>query len=147
MRYSGFGKNSATGWSIQTTQGETNLRRSGELTRAEMLPKALKYFDSIRGFHDLSLKFEEAAHPNEYGWTLEMRYQVHLASCLWDERVAEAQTARSSRPQRGSDRGEEAQRATLREHPNRARQSPPSPSLAHPPGRPCRRLTCNPPPN
>lgn len=79
LRHSGFGKNPATGWSIQTTQGETNLRRSAELTRAEMLPKALKYFDSIRGFHDLSLKFEEVARPNEFGWTLEMRYQEHLA--------------------------------------------------------------------
>ena len=44
-----------------------------------MLPKALRYFDSVRGFHDLSSKFEEAAHPNDWGWTLEMQPQVHLA--------------------------------------------------------------------
>jgi hypothetical protein len=83
LRYSGFGKNPETGWSIHTTQGEHNLRRSAELTRAEMLPKALRYFDSVRGFHDLSLKFKEAAHSNDWGWTLEMRYQVHLAYAFY----------------------------------------------------------------
>jgi hypothetical protein len=80
---SGFGKNPETGWSIRTTQGEEKLRRSAELTRTEMLPKALTYFDSLRGFHDLSSKFEEAARPNDWGWTLEMHYQVHLAYAFY----------------------------------------------------------------
>ena len=79
LRRSGFGKKPETGWSVQTTQGEKILRRSAELTRTEMLPKALRYFDSVRGFHDLASKFEEAARPNEWSWTLEMQPQVHLA--------------------------------------------------------------------
>jgi hypothetical protein len=80
---SGFGKNPETGWSIQTTHGEKILRSSAQLTRTEMLPKALKYFDSIRGFQDLSSKFEEAARPNDWGWTLEMQPQLHLAYAFY----------------------------------------------------------------
>lgn len=52
ISHSGFGRKPQPGWSIQTTRGEENLRDSAELTRREMLPKALKYFDSIRGFQD-----------------------------------------------------------------------------------------------
>jgi len=83
LRRSGFGKKPETGWSIRTMQGEKILRRSAELTRTEMLPKALRYFDSIREFHDLSSKFQEAARPNDWGWTLEMHPQVHLAYAFY----------------------------------------------------------------
>jgi hypothetical protein len=37
----------------------------------------------VRGFHDLSSKFQEAAQPNDWGWTLEMHYQVHLAYAFY----------------------------------------------------------------
>lgn len=94
LRRSGFGKNPETGWSIRTTQGEETLRRSAELTRAEMLPKALRYFDSLRSFHDLSSKFEEAARPNDWGWTLEMHYQVHLAYAFYLAKAGREKEAR-----------------------------------------------------
>ena len=83
ISHSGFGRKPQPGWSIQTTRGEENLRDSAELTRREMLPKALKYFDSIRGFQDLSSKFEEAARANDWGWTLEMRPQLHLSYAFY----------------------------------------------------------------
>lgn len=83
VAHSGFGKNPQTGWSIQATQGEEVLRRSAELTREEMLPKALRYLDSIRAFRDLSSKLEEAARPNDWGWTLQMRPQLHLAYAFY----------------------------------------------------------------
>lgn len=79
LRYSGFGKNPERGWSIRTTHGKTVLRESAELTRSRMLPKALSFFDSLAGFRDLDAKFQEAARPNDFGWTLEMRFQLHLA--------------------------------------------------------------------
>lgn len=91
---SGFGKNPESGWSIRTIEGEEILRRSAELTRAEMLPKALTYFDSLRSFHDLSSKFEEAARPNDWGWTLEMRYQVHLAYAFYLAKAGREKEAR-----------------------------------------------------
>jgi hypothetical protein len=94
LRYSGSGKNPQTGWSIRTTQGEQALVASAQLTRAEMLPKALAYFESLRGFSDLSAKFREAAVPNEWGWTLEMRYQEHLAYCFYLARCGQENDAR-----------------------------------------------------
>jgi hypothetical protein len=94
LRRSGFGKKPETGWAVQTTQGEKTLRRSAELTHREMLPKALRYFDSVRGFGDLSVKFEEAARPNEWGWTLEMRYQEHLAYAFYLAKAGREKEAR-----------------------------------------------------
>jgi hypothetical protein len=83
LRYSGFGKRRQIEYSIQTTQGEQTLLRGARLTRTEILPKALAYFESVRVFSDLSAKFREAALPNHWGWTLEMRYQEHLAYCFY----------------------------------------------------------------
>jgi hypothetical protein len=83
LRYSGFDKHRQIELSIQTTQGAQTLSRSAQSTLAEILPKALEYFESIRVFSDLSAKFREAALPNQWGWTLEMRYQEHLAYCFY----------------------------------------------------------------
>lgn len=79
LKCSGFGKNREPGWSIRTSHGEIVLRQSAEFTRARMVPKALSFFDSLAGFRDLDAKFQEAARPNDFGFTLEMRFQVHLA--------------------------------------------------------------------
>jgi hypothetical protein len=83
LSYSGFGPDPAPGWSIRATQGEDVLRQSAALTRAEMLPKALKFFDSISKFQDLANVFREAARPNEWGWTLEMQPQLHLSYAFY----------------------------------------------------------------
>lgn len=83
IRRSGFGKRPETGWSISTTQGEMILRRSAELTRNEMVPKALEYLDSIRRFQDLSSVFQQAALPNDWDWPLEMMPQLHLAYAFY----------------------------------------------------------------
>jgi hypothetical protein len=83
LRYSGFDRHSRIEWSIQTTQGDQTLSRSAQLTLVEILPKALAYFESVRVFSDLSAKFREAALPNQWGWTLEMRCQEHLAYCFY----------------------------------------------------------------
>lgn len=80
LRYSGFPE---PGWSIRATQGGAVLRQSAELTRTRMLPKALAFFDCVTGFRDLSGKFQEAARPNEFGWTLETQFQLHLAYAFY----------------------------------------------------------------
>jgi hypothetical protein len=90
---SGFGKSPQLGWSVGTIQGEAFLRRSAELTRTEMLPKALAFFDSIRSLRDLLPKFREAAQPNDWGWTLEMRPQLHLAYTFYLAKQGQAQEA------------------------------------------------------
>lgn len=94
IRHSGFGKNPEAGWSISTTQGEVILRRSAELTRDEMLPKAMKCFDAVRGFRDLSGAFQDAARPNDWGWTLEMHPQLHLAYAFYLAKSGEEMLAR-----------------------------------------------------
>jgi hypothetical protein len=82
LRYSGFDKHSQIEWSIQTRQGAQTLSRSAQLTLVEVLPKALAYFESIRVFSDLSAKFRDSI-ATSVGWTLEMRYQEHLAYCFY----------------------------------------------------------------
>jgi hypothetical protein len=94
LRYSGSGKNPEAGWSIKTTQGEQTLLQSAELTRSEMLPKALAYFESVRVFSDLSAKFREAALPDKWGLTLETRYQQHLAYCFYLAKSGQENEAR-----------------------------------------------------
>jgi hypothetical protein len=81
--YSGLGKVRQIGSSIDTARGEDSLRRSARLMRAEMLPTALHFFRSINGFGDLSWAFQDAARPDEWGWTLEMRPQLHLAYAFY----------------------------------------------------------------
>jgi hypothetical protein len=83
LRLSGAGKNPETGWSIQATQGEQGLLESARLTRAEMLPKAMAYFDSVLVFSDLAARFREAALPDKWGFTLESRHHTHLAYCFY----------------------------------------------------------------
>jgi hypothetical protein len=83
LRYSAFDKHPQIESSIQTTRGEQELLRSTQMTLSEILPKALAYFESVRVFSDLSAKFREGALHNRWGWTLEMRYQEHLAYCFY----------------------------------------------------------------
>jgi hypothetical protein len=79
LSYSGFGRAAQLGWSIRTTNGEDELRQSALLTRSEMLPKALRFFASVKQFHDLESVFRELERPNEFGWTFDMLTQVSLA--------------------------------------------------------------------
>lgn len=94
LSYSGFGKNPQPGWSIRTTHGETVLRQSAELTRTRMLPKAVALFDSVGELRDLNSKFEEAARPNEFGWTLEMHPQRHLSYAFFLAKIGHESEAR-----------------------------------------------------
>ena len=79
LSYSGFGRVPELGWSIKATSGEDKLRRSALLTRSEMLPMALKFFESVKKFHDLESVLREFERPNEFGWTFDMLTQVSLA--------------------------------------------------------------------
>jgi hypothetical protein len=69
----------ALGWSIEATGGKDELQRSALLTRSEMLPKALRFFESLKTFQDLEAIFQEKQRPNEWGWTFDMFPQSSLA--------------------------------------------------------------------
>jgi hypothetical protein len=94
LRYSGFGRVPELGWSIPATSGEDELRRSAILTRSEMLPKALKFFESIKKFHDLESVFQERERPNEFGWTSDMFTQVSLAYAFYLVKSGQEQKGR-----------------------------------------------------
>jgi hypothetical protein len=94
LRYSGFGRAPEPGWSIRATSGEDELRRSAILTRSEMLPKALKFFQSVKRFHDLESVFQEHERPNEFGWTFDMFAQVSLAYAFYLAKSGQEQKAR-----------------------------------------------------
>jgi hypothetical protein len=83
LRYSGFGRKPAPGWCIETTQGEARLRSSALLTCSAMLPKATALFESVHGFQDLSGLFRAEERPNDWGWSLTMFPQVHLAYAFY----------------------------------------------------------------
>jgi len=94
LRYSGFGRKPAPGWCIEATRGEGELRRSALLTRSEMLPKALALFESVRGLRDLGELFKAHERPNDWGWTLTMFTQVHLAYAFYLARCGQDLEAR-----------------------------------------------------
>ena len=79
LSYSGFGRVPALGWSIEATAGKDELQRSALLTRSDMLPKALRFFESLKTFQDLEAVFREKQRPNEWGWTFDMFPQSSLA--------------------------------------------------------------------
>jgi|SRR5690242_8544881 hypothetical protein len=94
LSYSGFGRKPQLGWSIQTTLGEEELRRTALLTRSEMLPKAMRFFESINKFHDLEAIFKDQQIPNEYGFTFDMKTQVSLAYSFYLAKSGQEQKAR-----------------------------------------------------
>ncbi|SRR6266403_315217 len=94
LSYSGFGREPELGWSIEATSGEEKLRQSALLTRSEMLPKALKFFESVKKFHDLEAVFREQEKPNEFGWTLDMFPQISLAYSFYLAKSGQEQKAR-----------------------------------------------------
>jgi hypothetical protein len=94
LSYSGFGRVPELGWSIRTTKGEEELRRSASLTRSEMLPKALKFFGSVRKFHDLESVFQEHGRSNEFGWTFDMLTESSLAYSFYLAKSGQEQRAR-----------------------------------------------------
>jgi len=94
LSYSGFGRKPQLGWSIRATQGEEELRRSALLTRSEMLPKAMKFFESVKKFHDLESVFQNQQIPNEYGFTFDMHTQVSLAYSFYLAKSGQEQKAR-----------------------------------------------------
>lgn len=94
LSYSGFGRVPQSGCSITTTSGEQKLRQSALLTRFEMLPKALKFFESVKKFHDLESVFTEFKKPNEFGWTFDMFTQVYLAYSFYLAKSGQEQKAR-----------------------------------------------------
>jgi hypothetical protein len=79
---------------MRATQGVDVFRRSAESTRTEMLPKALKFFNSMSKFQDLSITFQEAAHPTDCGWSLEMQPQLHLAYAFYLAKCGQEKEAR-----------------------------------------------------
>jgi hypothetical protein len=92
--YSGFGRKPQLGWSVHTTEGEDELRRSALVTRSQMMPKAMKFFGSIEKFHDLETIFQEQKIPNEYGFTFEMKTQVSLAYSFYLAKSGQERKAR-----------------------------------------------------
>jgi hypothetical protein len=94
LSYSGFGRVPELGWSIKATSGEDELRRSALLTRSEMLPKALKFFESVKKFHDLESVFRKFEQPNEFGWTFDTLNQVSLAYSFYLAKSGQEQKAR-----------------------------------------------------
>jgi hypothetical protein len=94
LSYGGFGRVPQLGWSITATNGEDKLRRTALLTRSEMLPKALKFFESVTKFQDIESVFREFERPNEYGWTFDMRTQASLAYSFSLARSGQEQKAR-----------------------------------------------------
>jgi len=94
LRYSGFGRVPELGWSIRATSGEDELRRSAILTRSEMLPKALKFFESVKRFHHLESVFQEHKRPNEFGWTFDMFTQVSFAYAFYLAKGGQKRKAR-----------------------------------------------------
>jgi len=94
LRYSGFGRNPLPGWSIVATQGEAELRRSAMVTRTEMLPRAMSLFESVRSLRDLGGLFRLQERPNDWGWTLSMFPQVHLAYAFYLAKTGEEAKAR-----------------------------------------------------
>ena len=96
LSYSGFGRVPELGWSIKATRGEDKLRRSALLTRSEMLPKALKFFESVKKFHDLESVFKEFQRPNEFGWTFDTLTQVSLAYSFYLAKAGQEQKARQN---------------------------------------------------
>jgi hypothetical protein len=59
-----------------------------------MLPKALKFFESVKRFHDLKFAFLEHKRPNESGWTFGMFTQVSLAYAFYLAKSGQEQKAR-----------------------------------------------------
>jgi len=59
-----------------------------------MLPKALKFFESVKKFHDLEAVFREQEKPNEFGWTLDMFPQISLAYSFYLAKSGQEQKAR-----------------------------------------------------
>lgn len=94
LSYSGFGRKPQLGWSIQTTLGEDELRRTALLTRSEMLPRAMRFFESINRFRDLEAIFKDQQIPNEYGFTFDMKTQVSLAYSFYLAKSGQEQKAR-----------------------------------------------------
>jgi len=94
LSYSGFGRVPELGWSIKATSGEDKLRQSALLTRSEMLPKALKFFESVKKFRDLECVFTKLQTPNEFGWTFDMFTQVSLAYSFYLAKSGQQQKAR-----------------------------------------------------
>jgi hypothetical protein len=94
LSYSGFGRVPELGWSIKATGGENKLRRSALLTRSEMLPKALKFFESVKKFHELESVLREFERPNEFGWTFDMLTLVSLAYSFYLAKSGQEQKAR-----------------------------------------------------
>jgi hypothetical protein len=94
LSYSGFGRKPQLGWSIRATQGEAELRRSALLTRSEMLPKAMKFFESTNKFHDLEAIFQDQHIPNEFGFNFDMHTQVSLAYSFYLAKSGQEQKAR-----------------------------------------------------
>jgi hypothetical protein len=91
---SGFGRAPELGWSITATSGKEKLQRSALLTRSEMLPKALKFLESVKKFHDLETVFREFERPNEFGWTFDMFTQSSLAYSFYLTKSGQEQKAR-----------------------------------------------------
>jgi hypothetical protein len=94
LLYSGFGCQPQVGWSIEATSGEDELRQSAWITRSEMLPKALKFFESFKKFHDLESVFRKFEEPNEFGWTFDTLTQVSLAYSFYLAKSGQEQKAR-----------------------------------------------------
>ena len=94
LSYSGFGRTPQLGWFVRATLGEEELRRSALLTRSEMLPRAMRFFESITEFHDLEAIFQDQQIPNEYGLTLDTKTQVSLAYSFYLARSGQEQKAR-----------------------------------------------------
>jgi hypothetical protein len=59
-----------------------------------MLPKALKFFESVKKFHDLESVFRKFEQPNEFGWTFDMLTQISLAYSFYLARSGQEQKAR-----------------------------------------------------
>jgi hypothetical protein len=94
LSYSGFGPAPELGWCILTTQGENELRRSASLTRSEMLPKALRFFEAVNRFQDLGSVFREKQEEKKWGWSFDMFTQSSLAYAFYLAKSGQEQRAR-----------------------------------------------------
>ncbi len=95
LSYSGFGRKPQLGWMILASRGEEELRQTASVTLSEMLPKALKFFESVKEFRHLDAVFQEQQIPNEFGWTFDMYTQVSLAYAFYLAKRGQEQVARN----------------------------------------------------
>jgi len=96
LSYSGFGRNPKLGWSIKCTGGEIILRQSALLTRSEMLPQALEFFESLKSPHDLEAVFSAFGQKEnrDFGWTFDMFPQASLAYSFYLAKSGQEEKAR-----------------------------------------------------